>query len=92
MLRYTCPLLKHGSFIDFGGIQFRISDMSCHSPKNYTIVCDGCNQFYIGKTRTTFRARIRVHKQQIKDPEYRKNLSVHIDACGRGQFKMSPFY
>lgn len=68
--------------------------MSCHS-KNliYTIICDGCNKFYIGETGTTLRTRIRVHKQQIKDPEYRKiKLSEHIDVCGGGQFKVFPFY
>lgn len=69
--------------------------MSCQS-KNliYTIICDdGCNQFYIGETGTTLRTRIRVHKQQIRDPEYRKiKLSEHIDVCGRGQFKVFPFY
>ena len=91
----TCPFLKQGSSVDFRGKQFRInSDMSCHS-KNliYTIICDGCNKFYIGETGTTLRTRIRVHKQQIKDPEYRKiKLSEHIDVCGGGQFKVFPFY
>lgn len=34
-----------------------------------------------------------MHKQQIRDPEYRKiKLSEHIDVCGRGQFKVFPFY
>lgn len=91
----TCPFLKQGSSVDFRGKQFRInSDMSCQS-KNliYTIICDGCNKFYIGETGTTLRTRIRVHKQQIKDPEYRKiKLSEHIDVYGGGQFKVFPFY
>lgn len=68
--------------------------MSCQSKNSiYTIICDGCNQFYIGETGTTLRTRIRVHKQQIRDPEYRKiKLSEHIDVFGRGQFKVFPFY
>lgn len=42
---------------------------------------------------TTVTIITRVHKQQIKDPEYRKiKLSEHIDVCGRGQFKVFPFY
>lgn len=66
----------------------------CHS-KNliYAIACNGCNLLYIGETGTTLRARIRVLKQQIRDPEYRKiKLSKHIYVCGRGQFKVFPFY
>jgi hypothetical protein len=59
----------------------------------YVITCWGCNQFYIGETGTTLRARIRVHKQQIQVPEYRKiKLSEHLDTCGHGQFKVFPFY
>lgn len=57
----TCPFLKQGSSIDFRGKRFRInSDMSFQS-KNliYTIICDGCNQFYIGETGTALRTRIR---------------------------------
>ena len=44
--------------------------MSCET-KNliYVITCHGCNEFYIGETSTTLRARIRVHKQQMNHAE-----------------------
>ena len=55
--------------------------MSCET-KNliYVITCHGCNEFYIGETSTTLRARIRVHKQQMNHAEYRQiKLSEHWD-------------
>ena len=68
--------------------------MTCDSKDLiYVISCEGCNEFYIGETGTTLRARIRVHKQHIQAPEYRKiKLSQHLDICGHGQFKVFPFY
>ena len=47
---------------------------------------------WIGETGT-LRARIRVHKQHVKVPEYRKiKLSGHLDVCGNGRFDVFPFY
>ena len=55
------------------------SNMSCNF-KNliYVITCVGCNNFYIGETGTSLKARIRVHKQLIHVPEYQKLSSVII--------------
>ena len=48
---------------------------------------------YIGETGTTLRTRIRIHKQHISTPEYRKiKVSEHLDVCGHGQFSVFPFY
>ena len=91
----TCPYLQQGTSFTFDNYVFHVnSDMSCES-KNliYVITCGGCNQFYIGETGTTLRSRIRVHKQHIQVPEYRKiKLSAHLDTCGRGKFQVFPFY
>lgn len=59
--------------------------MSCQSKYLiYTILCDCWNKFYLGETETTLKARIRVHKKQIKDPKYRNiKLIEHIDVYGR---------
>lgn len=70
------------------------ANISCAS-KNviYNITCSGCNEFYIGETGTTLRTRIRIHKQHVNQPEYRKiKLSEHLDICGHGQFSVFPFY
>ena len=68
--------------------------MSCETKNHiYVITCHGCNEYYIGETSTTLRARIRVHKQQINHAEYRQNkLSEHLDICGKKQFSVFPFY
>ena len=59
----------------------------------YGITCHGCNEFYIGETSTTLRARIRVHKQQMNHAEYRQiKLSEQVDICGKKQFSLFPFY
>jgi hypothetical protein len=68
--------------------------MSCDS-KNliYCIKCGGCKEFYIGETGSTLRTRIRIHKQHINQPDYRKNkLSEHPDICGKGHFSVLPIY
>ena len=68
--------------------------MSCDS-KNliYCIICGGCEEFYIGETGSILRTRIRIHKQHINQPEYRKiKLSEHLDKCGNGHFSVIPIY
>ena len=68
--------------------------MSC-TTKNliYVITCTGCGEFYIGQTGTTLRDRVRVHKQQIKEPKYRQiGVSEHLDICGKTNFTIFPFY
>lgn len=91
----TCQYIKVGNSFKFGNKDFIINaDMSCAS-KNviYNITCSGCKEFYIGETGTTLRTRIRIHKQHVNQPEYRKiKLSEHLDICGHGQFSVFPFY
>ena len=68
--------------------------MSCETKDLiYVITCHGCEEYYIGETRTTLRTRVRVHKQQINNAEYRQiKLSEHLDICGKKQFSIFPFY
>ncbi|XP_062612861.1 uncharacterized protein LOC134274600 [Saccostrea cucullata] len=77
----TCNYMKTGSTFNFGNKDFTVkADMTCES-KNviYCITCAGCGQFYIGETGTTLRTRIRIHRQHINQPEYRKiNVSGHL--------------
>lgn len=91
----TCDILLEGHSYDFNGKQFKInSPMSCTSQNViYVITCPGCNEFYIGETGNQIRARVRVHKQHINTPEYRKiKLSEHLDTCGQKKFNLFPFY
>ena len=95
----TCPLIHEGNIIFIKSIQkeFQIkSRMNCKS-KNvlYIITCNGCREQYIGKTHDMLSSRMRVHRQQIRCPEYRKiAVSGHIDGCCNmdPKFTVTPFY
>ena len=70
------------------------ADMTCKSENLiYCITCAGCHENYIGQTGNSVCERVRVHKEQIKYPAYRKiPLSRHLDICGKGKFKIIPFF
>ena len=70
------------------------SDFNCGSENLiYCVVCDNCNETYIGQTGNSLRERFRVHRQQIRDPTVRQiDLSEHLDICSRGKYKVFPFY
>ena len=95
----TCKYLTEGSVYTFkSGKVFQVREnMTCASQNLiYVIKCNGCGEEYIGQTGDTLRARVRVHKQQIRDPSCRCiPLSGHIDSCGGNQtpnFSIFPFY
>ena len=57
------------------------------------MICPSCSEEYIGQTGTKLADRVRVHKQQIKDPTVRNTpCSAHFDNCGHGKFIIFPFY
>lgn len=92
----TCQVLKTGQTIIFkNGMKFDVkSSMTCKS-KNliYCMTCPTCEENYIGQTGTKLADRVRVHKQQIKDPTIRNTpCSEHFDSCGKGHFYIFPFY
>ena len=95
----TCNYIKETTKIQIKstGRSFKIKTrMNCKS-KNvlYIIDCNGCGEQYIGKTHDKLAARVRVHKQQINHPEYRKiGVSRHIDECcsTEPKFHITPFF
>ena len=70
--------------------------MNCKSQNVlYIITCGGCGEQYVGKTHDNLHARVRVHKQHVNSPVYRKlGMSKHIDECCDNNIKFSivPFY
>ena len=95
----TCPYLLQGNAYQFkSGHLFSVREnMTCASQNLiYVIKCSGCGEEYIGQTGDTLRSRVRVHKQQIKDPSYRCiPLSEHIERCAGDKspnFRIFPFY
>ncbi len=68
--------------------------MTCKT-KNliYCIECSNCKDIYIGQTKNSLSERNRVHRQQIRQPEYRNcPVSGHLDRCSGGRYKIFPFY
>ena len=92
----TCPNIITGTNIKFkSGKQFKVKQtMNCAS-KNviYSLICDKCNEFYIGQTRTELRKRVTVHRQQTRTQELRLlKVNKHFHECSGGKFKIFPIY
>ena len=72
------------------------TNMNCRTRNVlYMIECNGCKAKYIGKTHTALQDRVRVHKQQINNPQYRQlGMSKHIDDCcgNTPKFNITPFF
>ena len=92
----TCEYLLEGDVFSFrNGKTFRVNDnMTCKSRNLiYCMVCPSCGDEYIGQTGTKLADRVRVHKQQIRDPDVRNTpCSAHFDICGHRKFTIFPFY
>ena len=60
----------------------------------YILICNGCDNFYIGQTGGMFRNRLTLHRQHIAQPRYAiLNVSRHIASCAnnlRKKFLASP--
>ena len=57
------------------------------------MTCTSCVEDYIGQTGNKLADRVRVHKQQIRDPSVRNTpCSEHFDSCANGNFLIFPFY
>jgi hypothetical protein len=96
----TCHFLHTGQHFTFKGSQepfYVKTSMNCGTENLlYVLQCQGCLENYIGQTSGPLRARIRVHKQHINQPQYRKiAVSKHIAECAGDMdppFKVFPFY
>ena len=94
----TCPLITTTNTITFkiSESSFKIkSNMDCNVKNTlYLIRCSGCNKEYIGQT-SDLRAWVRIHKQQILNPNMRTlYVSKHIAHCFIGEdipFTITPF-
>lgn len=92
----TCVSILSGHDITLksGTTLYTNADMNCKSTNLiYCIKCPGCEEIYIGQTRNSVSERMRVHRQQIRDPSVRQiPLSEHLEICGGGRFFVFPFY
>ena len=71
--------------------------MSCESSNViYVVTCPSCGEEYIGETgigKTKLRDRVRVYRQHIKDSSTAMlKVEGHLRTCGKGEFKIFPFF
>ena len=61
----------------------------------YVVICSVCLEEYIGETgvgKRRLRDRVRVYRQQIKQPEHQElKVEEYIRICGRSSFKIFQF-
>jgi hypothetical protein len=92
----TCPFMQTSQSITFrSGMKFHVnSNMTCKSENlPYCMTCPTCGENYIGRTGNKLTDRVRVHKQQIRDPTLPNTpCSGHFDSCGNGHFRIFPFW
>lgn len=83
----TCAhIYECDSFTFKNGKTFQIRHpMNCKSMNLiYVMTCNGCGEHYIGQTGDKLNSRMRVHRQQIRDPSTRQlPVSDHIDNCNK---------
>ena len=59
----------------------------------YVVICSGCNKKYIGQTGGQLKKRLSIYRQYIRQPEYEKiEVEWHLRTCGKGIFKIFPFF
>ena len=93
---------EHFNYLEVGskkcfnnGKEFTVNmDMNCKSENLiYCSTCINCRENYIGQTGNSLCERVRVHKQQIRQPQYRQiPLSEHLEKCANGKFKIFPLF
>lgn len=96
----TCSFLITGPHYTFKGSNqpfYVRTSMNCATENVlYVLECQGCKENYIGQTSDSLRTRMRVHKQQIYNAEYRQiAASKHFADCAGNlttPFKVYPFY
>lgn len=95
----TCKYIIEGndpqleSNNNFNSIGINESMTCASSNLIYVLKCSKCPEYYVGETGNTLRTRVRVHKQQITDDNYRHmKVSKHIHCCGKDNFSIMPIH
>ena len=89
-----CEYIIEGSTLHVGTKSFHVKESMDCTVNNvlYVLLCNGCNEIYIGQTGDKLRNRRTVHMQQIRDPSTRQlPVSSHLDNCSKSHPKFSFF-
>ena len=58
----------------------------------YVVICQGCQEDYIGETGCLVKEWISVYKQHIRQPQYQQiKLEERLRFCSSGELQMFPF-
>ena len=94
----TCFYLGEGKTVKFKGLDnfFLNFSFSCDvSNIIYKITCNGCQEYYIGMTKS-LRNRVTHHKFCLNNEQYRtQRVYIHIHNCAghlEKPFSITPFY
>ena len=91
-----CPyLLKASSYLfkRVNKVFFLKNNFNCESRNLiYVVICQGCQEEYIGETGCLVKERISVCRQHIRQPQYQQmKVLEHLRFCSNGDFQMFPF-
>ena len=91
-----CPyLLKAFSYLfkRVNKVFFLKNNFNCESRNLiYVVICQGCQEEYIGETGCLVKERISVYRQHIRQPQYEQiKVEEHLRFCSSGEFQMFPF-
>ena len=92
-----CMIVGNSFTFKCGKTFYVTTSMGCEA-KNliYVMRCTGCDEEYIGETGDSLRHRMTVHRQQIRNSNFRiLHVSNHIATCARNcetPFKLFPLY
>jgi len=92
-----CPIIIEGESFTFKGNNKRFypkANMTCDT-KNviYVIICQGCEEIYIGETKNSLKTRLAWHRSCILHPHLRvQYVSSHLETCGNSKFWFFPLF
>ena len=94
---FCCDYIREGEsykFLNFEKEFLLKYTFTCESTNLiYVVICDGCKEEYIGQTGGQLKDRLRIYRQHIRQPEYQQiKVEGHLRNCGKGYFKIFPFF
>ena len=92
-----CKYIHEGEFIKLkNGIIVTCNGNFDCSSRNivYIAICSGCLEWYIGETGDPAKIRWTVHRNQgkVEPGESPVDADVHFRLCGKGKYKVFPFF
>ena len=89
-----CNYLLKNDHYTFENVQITLKLKNRFTCDSFNLICDACKEEYIGETgegKTKLRDRVRVYRQQIRQPHYQQlKVEGHLRVCDNGKFGIFP--